>query len=73
MSRCTNEYGDIQPTMIELAKLWGDSRDPHIPAEEIEKFWESAAIMEFLSNPIQPWKVGQDGSVQDALYINFKV
>jgi sulfane dehydrogenase subunit SoxC len=54
MSRCTNEYGDIQPTMIELAKLWGDTRDPHIPAAEIEKFWESAAIMEFLSNPIQP-------------------
>ena len=73
MSRCTNEYGDIQPTMIELAQLWGDTREPHIPAADIEKFWESAAIMEFLSNPIQPWKVGQDGSVQDALYINFKV
>lgn len=73
MSRCTDEYGTIQPTMIELAQLWGDTREPRIPASEIEKFWESAAIMEFLSNPIQPWKVGQDGRVQDALYINFKV
>ena len=59
--------------MIELGKMWGDSRDPHIPAEDIEHFWETAPIMEFLSNPIQPWKVGRDGSVQDALYINFKV
>ena len=73
MSRCTNEFGDIQPTMIELAKLWGDSREPHIPASEIEKFWETAAIAEDFNNPIQPWKVGQDGSVRDALYINFKV
>lgn len=73
MSRCTNEFGDLQPTMLELAQLWGDSRQPPIPAAEIEKFWESAAIMEFLSNPIQPWKVNRDGSVKDALYVNFKV
>ena len=73
MSRSTNEYGDLQPTMLELAQLWGNSREPKIPAEEIEKFWESAAIMEFLSNPIQPWKIQKDGSVKDALYVNFKV
>jgi hypothetical protein len=73
MSRCTNEFGDLQPTMLKLAQLWGDSRQPRIPAAEIEKFWESAAIMEFLSNPIQPWKVDRDGSVKDALYVNFKV
>ncbi len=72
-SRCTNEYGDIQPTMREVAKLWGDTREPHIPASEIESFWQTAPIMEFLTNPIQPWKVGQDGSVQDALYKVFKV
>jgi len=73
MSRCTNEYGDIQPTMLELAQLWGDSRNPHIPATEIEHFWETAAIGEFLNNPIQPWRVRPDGSVQDALYNTFKV
>src|SRR6202162_517612 len=38
MSRCTNEYGDIQPTMIELAKMGGDSRDPHTPAAYLETF-----------------------------------
>jgi sulfane dehydrogenase subunit SoxC len=67
-SRCTNEYGDIQPTIKEIAKQWGDSREPHISASDIENFWQTAAIMEFLTNPIQPWRVGQDGSVKDALY-----
>ncbi|MBZ5698508.1 MAG: sulfite dehydrogenase [Acidobacteriia bacterium] len=68
MSRCTNEYGDIQPTMLELAKLWGDQVTPHYTGEEIEHWWETAAIMEFLNNPILPWRVKPDGSVQDALY-----
>jgi sulfane dehydrogenase subunit SoxC len=67
-SRCTNEYGDIQPTIKQIAKQWGDSREPHISASDIENFWQTAAIMEFLTNPIQPWRVSQDGSVQDALY-----
>ncbi|MBZ5698689.1 MAG: molybdopterin-dependent oxidoreductase [Acidobacteriia bacterium] len=68
MSRCTNEYGDIQPTMLELAKLWGDDRTPPIPASEIEQWWETSSISEFLNNPIQPWRVKPDGSIQDALY-----
>ena len=73
MSRCTNEYGDIQPTMMELAQLWGDNREPHIPASEIIKFWETASISEFLNNPIQLWRIGQDGSVKDALYNTFNI
>ena len=68
MSRCTNEYGDIQPTMMELAKLWGDDRTPPIPADKIMSFWQTASIAEFLNNPIQIWRVKPDGSVQDALY-----
>jgi sulfane dehydrogenase subunit SoxC len=68
MSRCTNEYGEIQSTMMELAKLWGDERQPPIPASEIEHWWETTPIKEFLNNPIQPWRVKQDGSVEDALY-----
>jgi len=73
MSRCTNEYGDIQPTMLELAQMWGDNHEPHISGEAIERFWETANISEFLNNPIQLWKIGQDGSVTDALYKNFNI
>ncbi len=68
MSRCTNEYGEIQSTMEGLAKLWGEDFKPAIPAAEIEHWWESAPITEFLNNPIQPWKVKADGSIHDALY-----
>jgi sulfane dehydrogenase subunit SoxC len=68
MSRCTDEYGDVQPTMLGLAKQWGDERTPAIPASEIEHWWETAPIGEFLNNPIQPWRVKTDGSVEDALY-----
>jgi sulfane dehydrogenase subunit SoxC len=68
MSRCTNEFGEIQSTMEGLAKLWGDDFKPAIPAADIEKWWETAPITEFLNNPIQPWKVKADGSVQDVLY-----
>jgi sulfane dehydrogenase subunit SoxC len=67
-SRCTNEYGDIQPTRKELAKLWGDKRQPPVAGSDVENFWEAAPIFEFFSNPIQPWKVARDGSVHDALY-----
>ncbi len=72
MSRCTDEFGCIQPTMMQLAQLWGDSREPKIPASEIEHWWETAAIGEFLNNQILPWRVKEDGTVHDALYNTFK-
>jgi sulfane dehydrogenase subunit SoxC len=68
MSRCTNEFGDIQPTMLELAQLWGDTREPKISGIEIERWWANSPIMEFLNNQILPWRVKPDGSIQDALY-----
>ncbi len=67
-SRCTNEYGEIQSTFEGLAKLWGDDVTPHIPAEEIKRWWATADISEFLNNPIQLWKVKPDGSVQDDVF-----
>jgi sulfane dehydrogenase subunit SoxC len=73
MSRCTNEFGDIQPTMMEIAQLWGDSGEPRIPAAEIVKFWETADVLEFFNNPIQPWRIERDGSVKDALYSTFNI
>jgi sulfane dehydrogenase subunit SoxC len=69
MSRCTNEYGDIQPTLMELAKLWGEERPGiHIPAEKVLSFWETASISEFLNNPLQLWRIKPDGSVEDSTY-----
>ena len=72
MSRATNEYGDIQPTIMELAKLWGDDRTPPISAETVISFWETAEMSTYLNNPIQIWKVNQDGSIQDATYSTLK-
>jgi sulfane dehydrogenase subunit SoxC len=67
-SRCTNEFGDIQPTMRELGELWGNRTQPPVAGKDVQDFWQSAPIYEFFSNPIQPWRVARDGSVQDALY-----
>lgn len=72
MSRATNEYGDIQPTIMELAKLWGDDRTPPISAEKIISQWETAQMSTYLTNPIQIWKVNQDGSIQDATFSTLK-
>ncbi|MBZ5698769.1 MAG: sulfite dehydrogenase [Acidobacteriia bacterium] len=73
MSRATNEYSDIQPTIMELAKLWGNQTTPPEPASEIASFWETAAISQFLNNPIQIWKVSQDGSIRDGTFSTFKM
>ena len=53
--------------------MWGNGREPRIPAADIIKFWETANVGEFLNNPIQLWRVKQDGSVQDALYSSFDI
>jgi sulfane dehydrogenase subunit SoxC len=68
-SRCTNEFGEIQSTILGLAKLWGDDVTPHIAPEEIEHWWASTNNAEFLNNPIQFWTVRTDGSVEDATYL----
>ena len=67
-SRCMNEFGETQSTMLGLAKLWGDDVTPHVPAAEIERWWADTNIAEFLNNPIQFWTIKTDGSVQDATY-----
>ena len=67
-SRCTNEFGEIQSTILGLAKLWGDDVTPHFRPEEIEHWWATTNNAEFLNNPIQFWTVKRDGSVEDATY-----
>jgi sulfane dehydrogenase subunit SoxC len=68
MSRCTNEFDEIQPTITQLAELWGNSVTPRIPPDVMMHWWETAAIGMFLNNPILSWRVKADGTVHDALY-----
>ena len=72
MSRATNEYGDIQPTIMELANLWGADRTPTISGEKVLAMWESAQMSTYLNNMIQIWRVNQDGSINDATYSTLK-
>ncbi len=55
MSRCTDDQGDVQPSMAELYRNWGIT--------ELEKPSRSTHF-----NAIQPWKVARDGSVHDAMF-----
>jgi sulfane dehydrogenase subunit SoxC len=57
-SRCTDDQGTVQPTMAEVAKLWGTDVD----------FFRKTSIIVGDFNAIQPWKVNRDGSVQNALF-----
>ncbi len=54
-ARCTDERGEIQPTIAEAAKTLGATP---------EYFYEADHF-----NGIQPWKVNRDGSVQNALFL----
>jgi sulfane dehydrogenase subunit SoxC len=58
-SRCTDDQGHVQPTLAALGKFWGVGMDYfRLPAN-------TADMGNF--NAIQPWKVGRDGSVTNAL------
>ncbi len=59
-SRCTDETGDVQPTVAELGKHW------QIPIEDWTKAERPRAIH---FNAIQPWKVARDGTITDAMFI----
>ncbi len=52
-SRCTDERGEVQPTILEAAKNLGVTPDYFYNADHF--------------NGIQPWKVNRDGSIQNAL------
>ena len=57
MSRCTDDQGDVQPSVAELYKNWG------ITSEEAKKPARASH-----HNAIQPWKVARDGSVHNAMF-----
>jgi sulfane dehydrogenase subunit SoxC len=56
-SRCTDELGERQPTVAELAKFWKVEPDYFVKTGTIPGHF----------NAIQPWKVNSDGSVQNAI------
>jgi sulfane dehydrogenase subunit SoxC len=59
-SRCTDETGDVQPSLAELSEHWG------IPLADWKKPERPRAIH---MNAIQPWKVARDGSISDAMFV----
>jgi len=54
-SRCTDERGEVQPTVAEAAKNLGVSPDYFYQADHF--------------NGVQPWKVNRDGSISNALFL----
>jgi sulfane dehydrogenase subunit SoxC len=58
LSRSTDETGEVQPSLAELAKYWGFS--------EAESRKPMPRAIHF--NAQQPWRVARDGSVHDAMY-----
>jgi sulfane dehydrogenase subunit SoxC len=57
-ARCTDEKGEIQPSLEELSKHWGITG---------KKTWQTMGHS-FHFNAIQRWKVNGDGSVRDAMF-----
>jgi sulfane dehydrogenase subunit SoxC len=62
-SRCTDEHGEVQPTLAELSKIWGVETD----------YWMASTlppVRTFFTHfsAVQPWKVNRDGSIQNAMF-----
>ena len=57
-SRCTDDRGDIQPSLAELNQIWGVNTD----------YWTTSTNRAQHLNPIQPWKVMRDGSIHNAIW-----
>ena len=57
-SRCTDDQGEVQPTLSELNKNWGRSAKNRLEPTTNTLYW----------NAIQPWKIARDGSITDALF-----
>jgi sulfane dehydrogenase subunit SoxC len=54
MSRCTDEIGQQQPTLEQIAKYW---------KEPFKKNYKVPG----LNNSVMPWKIAKDGSVTNGL------
>jgi sulfane dehydrogenase subunit SoxC len=58
MSRCTDDNGVVQPSLAEVAKIWGIDGD----------FFKKTTLITSDMNAIQPWKVNADGSIKNAIF-----
>ena len=61
-SRCTDERGEIQPSLAELGRHMG------VPPDQLEPYFGFPGKLKDHINAIQPWKVNWDGSVRNALF-----
>ncbi len=59
-SRCTDERGQVQPTLAQLGKIWG------VGVEYFQSMSPATADMGNF-NAVQPWEITADGSVLNAL------
>ena len=59
-SRCTDERGEVQPSVAELGKILG--------ANFSLDYFQSRPDTISHFNAIQPWRVTRDGSVQNAIF-----
>lgn len=57
-SRCTDETGDIQPTLAELTKIWNVSPD----------YWQTTNNNIHDFNAIQPWRVDREGNIHNGMF-----
>ncbi len=58
MSRCTDDQGEVQPTLAELNRNWGRTEKDRLEPRSNTHYW----------NAIQPWKIAKDGSITDVLF-----
>ena len=56
-SRATDDQGEVQPTVAEIAQIWDVKPD----------FLEETGTVVGHFNAIQPWKIGRDGSIENAI------
>jgi sulfane dehydrogenase subunit SoxC len=57
-SRCTDEKGDIQPTVAELTKIWNVTPD----------YWQTTTNNIHDFNAVQPWRVDREGNIHNAMF-----
>ncbi|OFW44665.1 MAG: sulfite dehydrogenase [Acidobacteria bacterium RIFCSPLOWO2_12_FULL_60_22] len=57
-SRCTDDQGDVQPSLAEFARTWGVKPD----------YFQATSNRVNHFNSIYPWKVTREGSVRNALF-----
>lgn len=57
-SRCTDDQGDVQPSLEEFSRIW------KVPMEH----WITATNRTDYFNPINPWRITTEGKVRNALY-----